>query len=843
MSWSKVGHLGFPAPLACTNHDLPAPAKDIDPDESIIQIHVEEAGDPNSALENLNWKPWSSLPSKSANTPSSNAPSQDLVVYHLSSLVPPLLSTIFENISILNTTLPSMHRFFRLFGTIIDAKPDAYLDVFEVVAYCSVRARQAAIVILSTYWPRALGHIVVTKMLPTLNPLEFSNTLSETASSHVDQYRHSFIPWNFSNSNDALSASCFACGEELEGYGFVCPLCRCGVHFGCYTYPEGCSLAQYDMDVDGDGKAAQYRYCYSQPSRRFGRIELRKSRHLFKLANIFTLTLCFLCENPLWGDTAQGMKCSECHRFAHPDCLSRSSSKGLVVCEGRPTYDARVRIPWAVLRRSFVETYKGFIYKLDQLNDKSYEEVGVLYSALWIQLQMLQSGVSLGSIIVEKPEPEAASGPTRKQLDEKGIRKFELHYLIQLYHSFLTGGNLRVSPTFEEYFLENDVRAENHLICFDWASLVYILTVIKSPPSHLPLIGGNSSDLLDVNHLEGSNMITSPANDTETPHTYEIASLAHIRDALGTAFDITSDDGARYLISHLHSLGFLERTDLAHLWVADDATTNYEEEYCSFPLPLGLDLSNEVETLAAAIEACLSDLDLSVNEIGLLLLTRRFWYDGMITDNALRRLTKCLISWILAEVEYERSHLWSHTDVSTGQDDCLATILRDYVPKGLALPGVRSAEGAPWPPHASNHRAPGISFHNGRVYIDYRRELMSRYAARWMGSLHDHDRSAYADMIFQLSEELSEDSTFESGPEPREKEAADRHLRSIIKLGQTSAIFTVFEDVVKKWLDLLPRHHRQVRCFYPLLARFLTEQLVLPDAHPSVQLQQRGRSE
>ena len=573
------------------------------------------------------------------------------MVYHLSSLVPPLLSTIFENINILNTTLPSLHRFFRLFGTITEAKPDAYLDVFEVVAYCSARARQAAIVVLSTYWPRALGHLVVTKMLPTLNPLEFSSTLSETASSHMDQYRHSFVPWNFSNSSDALSTNCFACGQELEGYGVVCPLCRCSVHFKCYTYPEGCSLAQHDVDPAGDGRPAQYRFCYSQPSRRFGRMELRKSRHLFKHANLFTLTLCFLCEMPLWGNAAQGMKCSECHRFAHPKCLSRSSSKNLVVCEGRPTYDARVRIPWATLRQSFVETYKGFIYKLDQLNDKSYEEVSVLYSALWIQLQMLQSGISMGSIVVGDSPPKAASGPTRKQLDDMGIRKFELHYLTQLYHSFLTEGNLRVSQTFEEYFLENDVYAEKHHMCFDWASLVYVLTVVKSPPSHLPLASGNSSDLLDVNHPEGSKLITSPADDTETAHTYEIASLAHIRDALGSAFDITSDDGARYLISHLHSLGFLERTDLAQLWVSDDAATNYEEEYCSFPLPVGLDLSNEVETLAAAIEACLSDLDLSVNEIGLLLLTRRFWYYGMITDNALRRLTKGLISWILAEVE------------------------------------------------------------------------------------------------------------------------------------------------------------------------------------------------
>ena len=759
------------------------------------------------------------------------------MVYHLSSLVSPLLSAVFENITILNTTLPSLRRFFRLFGTITEAKPDAYLDVFGVVAYCSIRARQAAVIVLSTYWPRALGHITVTKMLSTLDPFELSNSLSETASSHVDQYHHSFIPWNFSNSNDALFASCLACGDELEGYGFVCPMCRCSVHFKCYTYPEGCCLAQCDVDPDGDGKAAQYRYSYSQPSRRFGIMELRKSRHLFKLCNIFTLTLCFHCEKPLWGNVVQGMKCSECHRFAHPGCLSRLSAKGLVVCEGRPTYDARVCIPWATLRQSFVETYKGFIYKLDHLTDKSYEEISVLYSALWIQLQMLQSGVSLGSIVVESPPPEATSGPTKKQLDEKGVRKFELHYLIQLYHSFLTGRNLRVSSTFEEYFLENDIDGEKHLICFDWASLVYILTVIKSPPSHFRLVGGNSPDLLDVNGPEGSK---SPANNAETAHTYETASLAHIRDALGTAFDITSDDGARYLISHLHSLGFLERTDLANLWVADDAATVYEEVYCSFPLPVGLDLSNEVETLAAAIEACLSDFDLSINEIGLLLLTRRFWYDGMITDNALRRLNKCLISWILAEVECRAQFLRSRTDASFGQDDCLATILRDYVPKGLALPGVRSTEATPWPPHSSSHRTPGISFHNGRVYIDYRRELVSRYAAKWMGSLHDHDRSAYADMIYQLSQELTEDSTFESGSEFGMKEAAERHLRSIIKLGQTPVIFTVFEDTFKKWLGLLPRDHRQVCHFDLLSSKSLTDLLVLPDTHPSVQ--QRRRS-
>lgn len=90
-------------------------------------------------------------------------------------------------------------------------------------------------------------------------------------------------------------------------------------------------------------------------------------------------------------------------------------------------------------------------------------------------------------------------------------------------------------------------------------------------------------------------------------------------------------------------------------------------------------------------------------------------------------------------------------------------------------------------------------------------------------------------MIFQLSQELSEDSTFESRPASGTKDAAERHLRSIIKLGQTPVIFTVFEDAFKKWLNLLPRDHRQVCHFDLLSSQSLTDQLVLPGAHPSVQ--------
>lgn len=303
---------------------------------------------------------------------------------------------------------------------------------------------------------------------------------------------------------------------------------------------------------------------------------------------------------------------------------------------------------WTSLRHSFVDHYRDFILKLDQLNDKTYEEISILFSALWIQLQILHNGVALGSIVINQ-DTTTRTAQGKKQHDQFGLVKFELHYLIQLYESFLTSGNLKVSPSCDEYFEENDIEPEKHSMYFDWPTLGYIATVVKSPPETLAMPRGESSDLLNVSQPEDL-VFPSSREAQETAQVCEVASLAHIRDALGIGFDIMSDAAAKHFMTHLQSLGFLERTDLEVLWQEDDATTDYEAEYCNFPLPLGLDLSNEVETLASAIEACLSDLNLSVNEVGLLLLVRRFWYDSMMTQSALWRLARCVLSWIFAEV-------------------------------------------------------------------------------------------------------------------------------------------------------------------------------------------------
>lgn len=85
---------------------------------------------------------------------------------------------------------------------------------------------------------------------------------------------------------------------------------------------------------------------------------------------------------------------------------------------------------------------------------------------------------------------------------------------------------------------------------------------------------------------------------------------------------------------------------------------------CAFVLPFLLDISTDVETLVTAVESSLTDLDLTVNEVGLLLLSRRLWPDGLSSEYALRRLSRTLIFWILAEasfVLYKRRNDCTHT--------------------------------------------------------------------------------------------------------------------------------------------------------------------------------------
>lgn len=85
-------------------------------------------------------------------------------------------------------------------------------------------------------------------------------------------------------------------------------------------------------------------------------------------------------------------------------------------------------------------------------------------------------------------------------------------------------------------------------------------------------------------------------------------------------------------------------------------------------------------------------------------------------------------------------------------------MLRDYVARGLNLPGVRSGvDVQPWPSSTSSRPAAATSANNGGDYVAGRRALSYRYAARWLLALHDQDVDHYATMVFDLLVEHAQD--------------------------------------------------------------------------------------
>jgi hypothetical protein len=310
--------------------------------------------------------------------------------------------------------------------------------------------------------------------------------------------------------------------------------------------------------------------------------------------------------------------------LAHTSCLR----EGIPHCTSLPFASSSIAIDWSALRRSFVQHYRELLMTEEQILQRSHEDISIYYDVLWIQLQLLMNGVASGSIIVNQKNPPTGSA------EENGIDEFELQYCVRIYHAYLSSGRNPKSNAMEGYQHSTKTPLDASIL-YDWPLLMYLAATAKSSSS--PHEAGHFLTVHEnIGALEESN------------HSAEIVSLAHIRDALGIEFNVTTDAAARYLMMHLHVVGLLRRVDHKEvLFGPDDQPPN--RVYCSFPLPLLLDTSVHVETLVAAIEACLEDIHLSVNEMAFLLLTKKCWPNIWVSDYGLGRLAQAILSWVFTE--------------------------------------------------------------------------------------------------------------------------------------------------------------------------------------------------
>ncbi|KAI6109011.1 hypothetical protein EV401DRAFT_1870641 [Pisolithus croceorrhizus] len=707
---------------------------------------------------------------------SSNAPLQPLSVYHLSALSSPLLAAVLETVDAKALSPLAMYNFYRLVDTLVTSKKDSYLDFLQIVAYHTSESRRSALSLLTTFWPAAMGHTVVSNALPVFSYAEQGRFVSHP-------YAHNFVPWRFVSSHQPASFQqtalqcCRPCSAAIHGFGLLCTACLCAVHFDCYDYPDGNLLLEHAATIGGNsGKMVVHRYCIVSPSRLdTDAYHVRKADHNFILVHVFTLPLCIFCRDPIWG--CQALLCASCKLFAHFSCVSSAASEH-PSCGSIKLDSTHMTVSLSRLRQSFTDFYGDIFLSSDDLGKRTYEEISVSSSALWTQLQIYNNGLALGSFSISKEDTNVGDGD------------FELPYLVELYEAYLSSGKLPVSTSLAEYIQTNSQQQVPHLIMFDWSTLAYIASTVKAPCDSQGSSSGASAGFLRVDG------VGEHADDDDVPrHPYEVVPLSHIYDALGYEFNVVSEGPARHFLSHLHKLGLFCCVNLEPFLPTTPPSTNTE---CYFPLPLGFDLSVDVETLVSAIESCLSDLDLSVNESGLLLLVRRFWPNGLMSEYALRRLTRTLVGWILSE------------------DDSLATILRDYVSEGRRLPGVRApTDPVPWPYTQNSRRIPTSSVNNGGDYIASRRSLLHTYTAKWLLALHNQDISVYPAIVFDATHEIASDCTYnaddillDSQDQVREQKSrgcyiADKHLKFIVKLSQASVTFMALEDIFLLWLKSL----------------------------------------
>lgn len=551
---------------------------------------------------------------------STNHPNQVPQIYHLAFIISPLLSAMFDSIDARNAdgdlVIPS--HLLRLLEVMTSSRPDLYNNLLEVIAFRGPKARQLAIACLANFWPRAIGHSTI------------SAPFYRVSSSNIHSHQFSF--WFFGKSTTGTdsdnSDNCQSCLKPIAGFCLRCPLCLTSVHSDCYDVPDGNAEVHYSMPDDSRlQRIAMYRFSHMRPNGGATQGIIIDGHHLLS-TNWFTLCLCVVCQQPLWGIHNQGLRCERCFVPLHFHCLSLIGNRGN--CGKFMVTSSDIALEWEALRRSCLNHFPFLLATREGFEKRSYEEILIYRDVLQTQLQILLYGIVMGSLVISNAETA-------------GVPEFEMQGVIELCEQLLESGSLSCGPLTENYRQHTATPMSSAM--YDRCHLEYVTASIKSP---FPPTSAASPSLLTVN------IPYDDLGESVQSFAYECVPLSHIRSALITEFAMHSDDVAYFFISQLQQHAFLDRKDCSLR-----PFINLAEEYnveCIFPLPLGIDLSLNVEILVSAIESCLEDLDLTTNEFGFLLLTRRFWPNGLASEQGLTRLASRVFAWILDEVRYMISH-------------------------------------------------------------------------------------------------------------------------------------------------------------------------------------------
>ena len=289
------------------------------------------------------------------------------------------------------------------------------------------------------------------------------------------------------------------------------------------------------------------------------------------------------------------------------------------------------------LQSSFNREVRDICLPEDELVNRTYDEVAVLYGALWTQRQIFESGLSSGSIRV-------SSGDS-KQLSSDIL---DILFILKIYEAYLQAHDMEASNAaadFARVSMSGNLLGQGSL--FSDRYLTYCTALLRAPLN--PYIAAPSSDgLLAAQNIFSAVDVLEPG---DTSGAFESLELSVLRNALATDLNIHDDGIAMLFFDQLRLLGLCTVSQSGI--TSRDATTRdaaADQPWYSFTLPLLMDSSPTVELLILAIEVMLDDLDLTLNEQAFNLLVSRAWPSLLCSPHALERLGNAAISWVMAQV-------------------------------------------------------------------------------------------------------------------------------------------------------------------------------------------------
>ncbi|KAI8993719.1 hypothetical protein BDB01DRAFT_716190 [Pilobolus umbonatus] len=530
--------------------------------------------------------------------------------------------------------------------------------------------------------------------------------------------------------------------------------------------------------------------------------------HSFQLVNSFTLMICMCCGLPLWGPFHQGYCCSSCNQFIHPQCLLRAEENSftskeqfssLEKCKSQKPLQAKdIQISYTKLYASFYEYYGDFLPReLEDLEGKGFEETSEILNVLLIQENIIRYGIAAGTITILQYNPLSPSSiaqdlpfpMTGSSNETNGISSI-LGTAIELCSEYLRSGKCRASTYLSEFFSNKHSNIDDCLLSKEsylshLSAMMKSLTVssstfgslvqsfVTTPGSAASPIAhpfdkrksaGDSRGFLQVlpNSLRSPkyewNSFENHFADEQTPH--DTLNRSALLSWIMANLNFKNRKLGEILLQHMQNMGLFERFDASPILFHMDSSDNHYPEskliQCIFPVPYAIDNSFNVEALIGAIDSCLTDVNISVNECGFLLLIHRCWPDPFLSSYTSERLIYIILKWILDEDErllLLHSELIANKNTELGGNRLQTKWAQPaFISKMMGAGGDRSRQSAMF-----YNVGTGISEGGSGDYVLVRSMLKERYLMNWLATIQEIDKEAYGNMLFKAIEDIIDD--------------------------------------------------------------------------------------